>query len=195
VPHSVSSALELIRASTADAHQALERGLRVARADAGDDEYTRYLAAVLGWLEPLERPLWSNPWPVSIGAAERDDKAAWIRADLTARGLTAEEIARIPRVRTLPPLGSLAERFGVAYVIEGAQLGGQVLRRQLGPRVAPRPTRWLESYRDQVGVKWRAFLAALAHSLEERADAEAAARAAGATFEWVHAWFARQRVA
>jgi hypothetical protein len=39
------------------------------------------------------------------------------------------------------------------------------------------------------------FLAALGHHLQERVDAEAAARAASATFEWMHAWFVRHRVA
>jgi heme oxygenase len=195
VPDIASSALELIRSSTAEVHRALEDALFIARPGAGDHQYVRYLAAVLGWLEPLETVLWSSPWPVGVLPADRSGKAAWIHADLTARGMTAGEIALIPREHSLPPLGSLAERFGVAYVVEGAQLGGQVLRRRLGTRLAPLPTRWLDGYRDQVGAKWRALLDALGECLDDRAQAEAAAHAARATFEWVHAWFVRQEVA
>jgi heme oxygenase len=189
------SALELIRASTADVHQALESTLEVARPDAGEAAYGRYLAALLGWLEPLEQRLWSLEWPSPVVPALRTGKTRWIEADLRARGSSAAQISALPRQRALPPMSSLAQRFGAAYVVEGAQLGGQVLLRRLGPRLAPLPARWLEGYGHDTGGRWRSFLTALGSSVHERADAELAAGSARVTFELAQAWFAARGVA
>jgi heme oxygenase len=190
-----ASALELIRHSTALAHRALEAKLVVAQDAAGEAEYTRYLGAVLGWLEPLEAALWSWPWPEPWFALPRQGKVRWVESDLSARGFSSAKLAALPRQRVLPPLDSEAGRFGVAYVIEGAQLGGQVLLRRLGPRVAPLPTRWLVGYGRNNSVMWREFLGALSAHVREPAQAEAAALSARATFELVHAWFQARGVA
>jgi heme oxygenase (biliverdin-IX-beta and delta-forming) len=190
-----SSALEIIRAKTADAHQALERTLHVARSDAGEEAYGRYLRALLGWLEPLEASLWSGAWPAQIDVACRTAKVGWIVADLRARGLRDREIAAIPRQNRLASLATLEQRFGIAYVVEGAQLGGQVLLRRIGPRVAPLPTRFLEGYGRECGPNWRSFIAALGASVTDREHARAAAESARAAFETAHAWFALQGAA
>jgi heme oxygenase len=153
------------------------------------------LSAILGWLEPLELELWSSAWPDAVAPAERSGKTLWVQYDLRARGMSAQEIAAIPRQQQLPPLSSVAQRFGVAYVIEGAQLGGQLLLRQLGPKLAPLPTRWLEGYGRETSGKWRAFLDALAVALPAPTDAERAAESARATFELAHAWFAQRGAA
>jgi heme oxygenase (biliverdin-IX-beta and delta-forming) len=190
-----SSALEVIRAATADAHRALEQKLEIARPNAGEDAYGRYLEAMLGWLAPLEPALWAGAWPVRVAAAERADKVRWIEADLQARGRTAQLLAALPRQRVLPPLDSLAQRFGVAYVIEGAQLGGQMLLRTLGPRLSPLPTRWLQGYGPQSGERWRTFLAALDTNIADPRTAESAAESARLSFELLHAWFAQRGIA
>lgn len=192
---STSPALEIIRAATADAHRRLESTLEIGRAEAGEGAYVRYLEAVLGWLAPLEPLLWSGPWPAPVAAPARDGKVAWAEADLRARGRSDRQLSALPRQRALPPLTSLAQSFGVAYVVEGAQLGGQVLLRRLGPRLAPRPTRWLEGYGAESGARWRSFAAALGACLRDPEQARSAAEAARRTFELVHGWFALQGVA
>lgn len=189
-----SAALQLIRASTASAHAALDASLSVARPEAGDEAYARYLEASLGFLEPLEGPLWSSAWPAGIEPALRTGKAAWVRADLSARGSSDGALLALPRRRSLPPLDSEAQRFGVAYVIEGAALGGQVLLRRLQPRLAPRPARFLEGYGRESAARWRAFVGVLGERLDER-DAVVAAASARATFAWIHEWFVLRGVA
>jgi heme oxygenase len=184
----------MFRAATATAHRTLEQKLEIARTDADDATYTRYLAAVIGWLEPLESPLWSGGWPAAVTPTARSGKVAWIEADLRARGMNERDIAALPRQTKLPALDSLAHRFGVAYVVEGAQLGGQTLLRTLGPRLV-RPTRWLEGYGPETGARWRAFLAAVEAHLTTRADAEVAAENARATFAWIDEWFTLRGVA
>lgn len=148
-----NAALEVIRAGTRDAHTSLESTLEIARADAGEREYSRYIGAVLGWLEPLEAELWQGPWPEVVRPRERRDKSAWIISDLRDRGLTDAQVSAIPRCQRVPPLCTAAERFGAAYVVEGAQLGGRALLKQLGPRLAPRRVRWLEGYGAETTVR------------------------------------------
>lgn len=192
---SSSLALELIRASTASAHRALENTLEVGRPDAGESAYTRYLEALWGWLAPLESALWAAAWPEAIAAPARSGKLRWIEADLRARGRDPSWIAALPRQLTLPRLDSIAERFGAAYVVEGSQLGGQFLLRRLGPRISPLPARWLEGYGRETPARWRSFVAVLGAQLTSRADAELAAHSARTTFELAHDWFAQRGVA
>ena len=189
------AALEVIRATTRDAHASLEATLEIARAEAGEAEYVRYIGAVLGWLEPLEAALWQAPWPDAITPRERRDKRAWIVSDLRDRGLTDQDVSAIPRCGSVPPLDSAAARFGAAYVVEGAQLGGRALLKDLGPRLAPRRARWLEGYGAETAARWRAFLTALEAELGSAADARVAAESARRTFTWVHSWFALRGVA
>jgi heme oxygenase len=192
---STNPALELIRSATAPAHRTLERALAIARPDADEGAYVRHLEALLGWLDPLEALLWSGRWPEGVAASARSGKTAWIEADLRARGRGDRELSEIPRQRELPPLGSLAQRFGVAYVIEGAQLGGRVLLQRLGPRLAPLPARWLQGYGSDSPDRWRSFVVALGTCLEDEALAQSAAFSARSTFALAHAWFVRRGVA
>lgn len=187
--------LEVIRAGTRDAHAALESTLEIAKAHSGEQEYFRYIGAVLGWLEPLEAELWQGPWPAVVMPGERRDKSAWIVSDLRDRGLTDEQVSAIPRCHGVPPLRSAAERFGAAYVVEGAQLGGRALLKELGPRLAPRRVRWLEGYGAETAARWRVFLTALEEELGDAAEARVAAETARRTFAWVHSWFAARGVA
>jgi heme oxygenase (biliverdin-IX-beta and delta-forming) len=195
VAPSTSPALALIRSTTAPAHRTLERALAIGRPEADDAAYVRYLEALLGWLDPLEPVLWSDCWPESVMPLARGDKTAWIEEDLRARGRGDRELSAIPRQRALPALGSLAQRFGVAYVVEGAQLGGRALLQRLGPRLAPLPARWLQGYGSDSADRWRSFVAALGACLGDQAQAQSAASSARATFALAHAWFVERGVA
>jgi heme oxygenase len=76
---------------------------------------------------------------------------------------------------------SAAYRWGVAYVIEGARLGGAVLYRRLGAQLAPHPLTYLQGSAAGPGPRWQAFLrAARAQVVGEAAIAEACAGACDA---------------
>ncbi|GHF47930.1 heme oxygenase [Deinococcus metalli] len=65
--------------------------------------------------------------------------------------------------RTVPAMTDEAHAWGALYVLEGATLGGQLLRRHLAERLGTpeRGLRFFGSYGEHVGARWKAFGAAL----------------------------------
>ena len=180
-------ALSVLRAATREQHRGLEALLPIARPEADAGTYARYAAAMFGWLAPFEAALWSAPWPGEL-ARGRDAKASWLIEDLAAAGL---DPSRVPRCQHAPPLASEAQRFGVAYVLEGATLGGQSLLRTLGPRLAPWPLRFLRGYGTETGPRFAALLAALEERLATDAARAEAGQAAAEAFGQLAGWLPR----
>lgn len=184
----VSPALQALRERTSSLHAELERTLQLMHPDAGRAHYAQHVAAMWGWLQPLEPTLWSGTWPAELDVAERSIKVRWLEEDLAAArndGLLREDSACCA---TVADFSSRATRYGWAYVIEGSMLGGQVLRARLAERLHPWPARYLCGYGDAGGQRWRAFLAALAKEVRTPADIAEAADAAAAAFTSVGFW-------
>lgn len=183
------SALNEMRLATRSAHDELEQHLNITRPTAGRDEYLAYIAALWGWLHPFEARLWDAPWPQAMAPAARAGKTAWIEADLRAAGYDDAAIAALPLSPFKPVLRSMADRYGLAYVLEGAQLGTQVLRKSLGPALAPWSPRWLEGYGADTSMHWRSFIQCAEQALCTPHERQAAARAASEAFAGLTAWF------
>jgi heme oxygenase len=174
------SALAALRAATRPLHDEIEARMVLSREHAGANEYRLYASALYGWMAEWETALWQAPWPTEVEAAQRDNKRAWLQADLAALGM------ELPPSRAHPPaLDSLAARFGVAYVIEGSQLGGAVLARRLA---LPTEPRYLIGYGAALGPRWKSFLAALENNVVASADIECAASTAHDTFASLTHW-------
>jgi heme oxygenase len=184
----MSEALLALRNATRDIHDEFDQSLKIARPDAGQAEYLAFIAAMWGWLKPIEEPLWQAQWPQEIEAAARAQKCGWIARDLAAAGLDATGIAALPLAPAQPLLQTEAQRFGVAYVLEGAQLGSQVLARTLGPRLAPWPAHWLAGYGEQAAQRWLAFRKLAEQRLDCPAARAAAADAARQAFLLLAHW-------
>jgi len=96
---------------------------------------------------------------------------AAIKTDFQASGTQA-----------LPAYGTAVD-WGVAYVIEGSQLGGQVLHRRLAEALAPHPLGYLKGEGSATGRHWTAFLNNLRVHVVTPAQQEAACRGAVQAFE------------
>lgn len=192
---SESPALAALRQSTQQVHRDLEQDLHIASAGAGRKEYLAYAAALWGWLSRFEQELWSGAWPSELHAAQRAGKCEWLMQDLREGGFSDAAFRHLPVSGFQPDLQSVESRFGVAYVIEGAQLGTQVLRKRLGPSLAPWTPRWLEGYGEHTSSRWRSFIACLHSTLDSDAKRLTAARSAHATFSSLATWFRMQSVA
>lgn len=189
LPSFMPEALSALRNATRDIHDEFEQGLRLARPDAGQAEYLNFIAAMWGWLKPFEQTLWRGNWPADIEAAQRARKSDWLERDLLAAGMDDAAIAALPLSQALPPLETPAQRYGVAYVLEGAQLGSQVLSRTLGPRLAPWPAHWLAGYGEQSSQRWLSFRKLAERDLAGATEREEAAQAARRAFRTLSAWF------
>jgi heme oxygenase len=167
-------AREALRAATADAHEALDRAL--SERPIGDvASYGRFLLMHAEALPTLEAALVRGGFGRACPGWAATRRTDALLADLAGLGLP------VPRPRSAPPARG-ARAWGVAYVIEGARLGGRVLERRA--RAGGEPSvlanaRFL-SHRD--ALPWPRFVAALEAALPTARDIDAAAGGAAEAF-------------
>jgi len=189
-----SPVLQLLRIATAAQHKTLEARLPLTHPDLDHATYQRIIEAYYGFHAPLQRRIEDF-----LGAASVDTERQKIPAllkDLHALGLSAEQIQRLPLCTDLPPLDSHAQLLGIMYVMEGATLGGQVLRRIIADRLQIGPDNggeFLDVYGRHTGRLWKAFLQELADA-DQPDGGQATADAACATFACFQAWLERAGV-
>lgn len=159
--------------------------------------YQRLIQAYYGFYQPLEAALASSPWlPAGLDLAERRKLPALL-CDLQALGDDAQVRARLPLCQCLPVIDSEAACLGVLYVVEGATLGGQVLRREMHARLGldeHNGGAFLDVYGRDTGRHWKAFLSLLALQPLDSAFQRAAALAAESTFSCFEQWLEQQEV-
>jgi heme oxygenase len=187
--------IQILRNHTSAAHQDLESRLVIGGEGVSVADYQNYVRAMFGWLGPLEPILWNGTWSVDLEPETRGSKSSWLRADLLAAGCSPEILDSLPARLPSLDLSSEAAKFGVAYVVEGAQLGGQVLKRRFEGLLQPEQSRWLEGYGRQTGPLWRSFLLALNERVKGEEAQKIASDAAVSTFEDLSNWFQSQGVA
>ncbi|HAK93113.1 biliverdin-producing heme oxygenase [Massilia timonae] len=180
-PHDPASdldALAALRAATSARHERLDSGLPLSSPAPDVHDYATHLTMVRDWLAPLQG--WLDGFadgPQTVLPAL--GRLALIDADLNEPGMPPLRAPSHPHA--WPQDASAAYRWGVAYVIEGSQLGGKVLYGKLSERLAPHPLRYLRGADEGPGPRWRAFMLALKEhvkSPDEIADACAGACAA-----------------
>ncbi|QDT57401.1 Heme oxygenase [Caulifigura coniformis] len=150
-----------LRETTAEAHQALERTVDLPRRLESATSYRRFLEAFLGFYEPVEDRLRSIRELEAVGIApERLQKSKLLKSDLTRLGTSGQSLAQLPRCQDLPSLQGVPAALGTLYVLEGATLGGQLVRREVERRLADFPEcghSFFSSYGPRVGAMWKAF--------------------------------------
>lgn len=180
----ISPALAALRAATQALHADLDSRSPLTAALTHTD-YLNHAARVLGWMRPLEQALWPL-WPDHEDALQRRGKSQWLEADLLAGEHFTDALPDCP---TAPVPNSLAEALGIAYVAEGATLGGRVLYKRLKAPLEPLPLRWLQGYGEHTGERWGAFQRLLAEHVTSDEDIaraqDAAVRAFTSFRDWV----------
>ena len=161
------SVLAAVREATRPLHDALERDLDMVATLATASGRRRVLGAFLGVYEPAERVLLPRLAPIAgLDYAQRL-KTARLRADLAELGVDAPAIDALPR--SAPPrLADAATALGFAYVLEGATLGGRIIRRQaLAAGLSDAGLAFFDFYGPETGPRWQAFCAVLeAHAAD-----------------------------
>jgi heme oxygenase (biliverdin-IX-beta and delta-forming) len=185
-------AREALRQATRPCHARLEARLAPDALTASKDAYRRVLAALYGFYEPLE----PRVYPRVFGGGTRRAKAPLLRADLLALGLSPSELAGLPRCAHLPECHGLPAALGIAYVLEGASLGGRLLARRAHERLgltAASGARFFHGYGRDTARMWRGFLTMLEGALDERGPDRALASSRH-TFESLEIWLSRRGV-
>jgi len=193
----VPPVLQDLRAGTAELHIALEKRLPFFSDTLDSNAFVRLMQAYYGFYRPLESALLdSGVIPVDFDLAPRL-KTQILLNDLQALGLTAEAIARLPLCQSLPVIDSSDACLGVLYVLEGATLGGQILRREIASRLslnADNGAAFLDIYGAATGRRWRAFIEYLGSRSLDASEREAVVAAARTTFSCFERWLESREV-
>ena len=156
-----ADALAALREATHALHSRLDGGLPIAQSGTTADDYLQHVAIIGDWLADIDRlDMSAGAWPAGWQAAQAGRQSR-ISQDLGAPARTG---AASPGETGLPagPLPS-AFAWGVAYVVEGSQLGGSMLYRRLHERLAPQTLHYLAG--DGTTGRWPRFTAALRSAL------------------------------
>ena len=193
----VPSLLEALRTGTASLHVALEKRLPFFCVRLDADWYRRLLEAYYGFYAPIEAALYGNGLiPNGFDCVLRAKTPTLIR-DLHALGLDENAIHALPRCTRLPTFDSPAACLGALYVLEGATLGGQVLRREMATRLAldsDNGASFLNVYGAETGRRWKDFLDYLGSLSLDMPAKQRAVMAARSTFSGFEQWLDSQEV-
>jgi len=151
---SVPDVLDAVRTATRTRHDYVDSHMPLAQAAAGVQHYRDHLVLLRQWLAPLAACLAALPAPLDGYAHGMHLRLAQIDADLAATGV-------LPATRetsSIPSPQPDAFWWGVAYVIEGSQLGAALLHKRLAPALAPFEPAYLRGDAHGPGRAWRRFL-------------------------------------
>lgn len=188
-PPDIADVLRPLRTATHALHEALDSRLPIARDDASLADYAGHLRALRPWLQAVRDALAASGVPGLERVARRTDRRlAALALDLDDLGAsnTSEQGDGLD---TTPRLAEEAVRdpafaWGLAYVLEGSQLGGMAMHKRLCARLAPHPLRYFQPVDAPGGLaaQWKEFVAQLGAALADPSAIDAARRGAVAGF-------------
>jgi len=157
-----SDVLAALRESTGSRHSIIDSAMPLSSAAPTLNDYRLHLQLIAAWLAPIEQ------WLAGFDDGPQRALPAVERMPLIARDLDDVSMHTLPpadapsaHTAQLPEAADAAYRWGVCYVIEGSQLGGAVLYRQLKDALAPHPLRYLGGDGVPPGPRWKSFMEAL----------------------------------
>ena len=191
------SLLEALRAGTGLLHVALEKRLPFFSEHLDAGWYQRLIQAYYGFYGPMEAALYGcDLIPEGFDPALRV-KTPTLLDDLHALGLDARAVNALPHCVQLPSFDTPAACLGALYVLEGATLGGQVLRREMALRLdldADNGGAFLDVYGAETGRRWKDFLDYLGRQPLDAPAKQRAVNAARSTFSCFEQWLDSQEV-
>lgn len=166
------------------------------RPDLTLEEYRQWVARFYGYYAPLEK-LIGERFPEEAATLPYSDriKAPALRLDLLALGFAEAEIESLPLARQLPEETGPGSFFGIAYVIEGATLGGQIITKHLQkilPVSADAGCSFFAGYGAETSPRWKSFLGTMEAETTDEARQDNAVTAAVQTFSTMRDWLLKR---
>lgn len=185
--------LTSLREETRPLHDRVEQALDLAVRLSSVEAYTGLLVRMLGFYTPFEASLATitgyETIPLNFSSRR---KAPWLRRDLLALGRSADSLNALPVCKNLPSVDTLADALGCLYVLEGATLGGQIIRKEVQRRhglETDSGCAFFSSYQAQVGDKWKEFCSGITgYASRNPGTEDAIVAAAMATFGSLDEW-------
>jgi heme oxygenase len=181
---------EHLKQSTATAHRRLEASLDWMSPDFSRDDYRRLMRRLLGFLRPWESMV-ARFLPDGASAMfDERRKTPLLERDVAALDDPSSTPIEFAAPEQLPYVDSPAAAWGSWYVVEGSTLGGQLLARHFHARwnlSEAAGLTYFTGYGSQTGARWAEFRRAAEASVDA-VDYDAAAVAAGETFEKFGTW-------
>jgi heme oxygenase len=159
--------LEKLRRATKASHDALERDLDIFRHFASLEAHRRLMARLHALHAAAEAALAPHLAPLADLRFEERLKTPALLRDLRSLNAPAREGQAIEP----PRLSNRTEALGFMYVLEGATLGGRLIRKRLAARGEPLVgTSFFDIYGAETGDRWREFCAVLERACADRPD-------------------------
>jgi heme oxygenase len=176
--------LERIRLATRASHDALERDVKAVERLSQERSRLDLMLAYYAMYAPAEAGLKPHLCDVTDLNFDERCKATILGDDLRALGVRT--LPEPSRRDELPFFSNIAHALGFAYVLEGASLGGRVIRRHASAGGAVLDhIRFFDVYGAETGRRWKEFCAVLER---ECADApQEAVKGAIAGFRYARA--------
>ncbi|GAA4346469.1 biliverdin-producing heme oxygenase [Variovorax defluvii] len=172
-----------LRSATSALHTRLDARLPIARADASLHDYVAHLRVLRPWLLGLREALAGHGPALDAVARHVDAKLADLEQDLAQAGDAGPADVPVATGRRAGDSETPGFAWGLAYVVEGSQLGGAVLHRRLRERLAPHALRYLAGSEEKVAARWRDFVHRLRRTVVDESGLRQAQHGAVAGFE------------
>jgi heme oxygenase len=175
--------LDALRARTRALHEQVESGVDLMRALGSREAYRELLEGYLSLYRPFEAALAGADAKIqALVGWPGDAHVPLLERDLRALGATDAEIVAVPDADGLPDLSAADAMLGALYVVEGSQLGGQVIYREIQSQLqmdGENGAAFFLGDGEKTGSEWKLFRAGLEEMVQ---DAHVAADTACAMF-------------
>lgn len=192
IAFAATPALAVLRAAVAPFHRRLDARLHVALPGAGRRAYAQHVAALWGWMQPIEALVWSGGWPEEVDVPARAVKSRWLEEDLEHARRDRFLDGEIARREERPAFRTLAQRMGWAFVMESTTQGALLFGRRIGGNLYPWPVRYFAGYGAESERRWREFTDVVARRIATPGEIDDAGRAASRAFESLEEWLRAQ---
>lgn len=187
-----SPGLQVLRAAVAPFHGRLDARMGVALPGAGRCAYAQHVAAMWGWMQPIEAMVWSGGWPAEVDVPARAVKSRWLEEDLQVAREAGCLQGELQRREERPVFRSLEQRIGWAYVIESTLQSARLFERRMRPNLYPWPVRYFGGYGAEQESRWRGFIDVVSQRLATPGEIDDARRSALRAFETLEDWLRAQ---